>query len=89
MTKKLKGTMKTNKPLTKKALATGAVEEEEEEEPLRRDYPSASRGGDGAGGAPAQKRPRLSAPDLAKLESLMESRLRGYEADIVSHCSRG
>ena len=90
MTKKWKGTMKTNRPLTKKPLATGAVEEEEEEEePLRRDYPSASRGGAGAGGAPAQERPMLSTPDLAKLESLMESRLRAYEADIVNHCSEG
>ena len=49
MNKKLKGTMA---PEAKKPLATGA-EDEAVEEPLRRDFPSGSRGGAGAGGAGA------------------------------------
>jgi hypothetical protein len=61
----------------------------EVEEPLRRDFPSGSRGGAGAGGAGAQRRPRLSDEDLAKLEALMEIRALAYEADIVDHCTRG
>ena len=75
MTKKLKGTMKTNRRLTKKALATGAVEEEEEEEeeePLRQDFPGGSRGGaGGVGGVGAWKQPLLSVADLVQLEALM------------------